>query len=548
MTELLSVLRNRNLGLLSAGRIVSSIGDALYLVAISISLYQYSGGKSVAISAVWLAALIPSILVGAPAGTLAGRLGYRRAMLVADIARAIVLLLMAAVLRPGTWVLVYPLVVVSASFSSLFAPAVTGVIPALVDSRQELLAANSVVMEAVSVAGVVGSAAAGAAAGAGLITPMLLLDAGTFAVSALTVWALRPASRRPASEEEEEETKSGWLAGFALLPQRPLLLFSVIALALPELAAGAVTIWLVPFSIERLRMTSGGVGYLYMALGLGSVVGGVITASLGGNVRLDRLLTIGLIVGSVSLALFGVSTSAAPALVLLLVLGIAEMLEYAAFGTILQQSVPESLIGQVAGSVYPLMTVMTLLGTGLSGVLAPLFGLTPSIVGLSVLALAVTVIAWVTLYVRTRGRPTEAELEKIPAFASLSQNARSWVLRRMRRVRFPAGTEVVRQGERGDTFYIIGEGKAAVGVSAEGRTAVRHLGPGDFFGEIALLRDVPRTATVRAVEPLTVYSLTREDFQELQRRSEEFKEGLLQTANARLDQDTNVKMAVAPRI
>jgi CRP-like cAMP-binding protein len=234
--------------------------------------------------------------------------------------------------------------------------------------------------------------------------------------------------------------------------------------------------------------------------------------------------------------------------VFLLLLGIAEMLEYAAFGTILQQSVPESLIGQVAGTVYPLMTVMTLLGNGLSGVLAPLFGLTPSIVGLSLLALAVTVIAWVTLYASTRGRPTESEIGAVPALAGLSENARAWVLRRMKRERFPAGAPVIREGERGETFYIIAEGKAEVEISTEGRTTIRHLGPGDVFGEIALLKDVPRTATVSAVEPLTVYSLTREDFWELQRRSEEFKEGLLQTANARLDEDTNFKLAMAGRI
>jgi hypothetical protein len=220
------------------------------------------------------------------------------------------------------------------------------------------------------------------------------------------------------------------------------------------------------------------------------------------------------------------------------------MLEYAAFGTILQQSVPERLIGQVAGSVYPLMTVMTLLGNGLSGALAPLFGLTASIVGLSVLALVVTVIAWSVLYLRTRGHPTEAELEAIPAFAGLSENARLWVLRRMKRARFPAGTVVIRKGERGETFYIIAAGKAEVEVPAEGGTVLRQLKQGDFFGEIALLTDVPRTATVTAVGPLTVYSLTRKDFEELQRRSGEFKQGLLQTANARLDEDTTFKMAM----
>jgi CRP-like cAMP-binding protein len=61
----------------------------------------------------------------------------------------------------------------------------------------------------------------------------------------------------------------------------------------------------------------------------------------------------------------------------------------------------------------------------------------------------------------------------------------------------------------GDRFYVVDTGRATVEVDA---AVGDELGPGDFFGEIALVRDVPRSATVRAVEPLRLYALDREPF------------------------------------
>jgi len=72
-----------------------------------------------------------------------------------------------------------------------------------------------------------------------------------------------------------------------------------------------------------------------------------------------------------------------------------------------------------------------------------------------------------------------------------------------------AGDAVFLQGDRGDRFYAIESGRA--GVSIDG-AETRELGPGEFFGEIALLRDVPRTATVRALDGLRLYAVARDDF------------------------------------
>jgi hypothetical protein len=102
-----------------------------------------------------------------------------------------------------------------------------------------------------------------------------------------------------------------------------------------------------------------------------------------------------------------------------------------------------------------------------------------------------------------------ALLAKIPMFAPVPRVDLERLARQLDRIVTPAGTEVIRQGDVGDRFYIADAGAFEIVVDGE---RVRRQGEGDFFGEIALLQDVPRTATVRALTDGAVWALDQEEF------------------------------------
>ena len=107
------------------------------------------------------------------------------------------------------------------------------------------------------------------------------------------------------------------------------------------------------------------------------------------------------------------------------------------------------------------------------------------------------------------------ELSRVGLFASLPGQTLGKLAGRMRRDDVTAGTVVVREGEPGDRFYVLLSGVAGVSQQALGDR--RILRAGEFFGEVALTMDVPRTATVTAMTPCVVASCDRETFDELLR-------------------------------
>jgi cAMP-dependent protein kinase regulator len=110
---------------------------------------------------------------------------------------------------------------------------------------------------------------------------------------------------------------------------------------------------------------------------------------------------------------------------------------------------------------------------------------------------------------------TVSELSRVPLLASVPGEELMKIARRLEREEVPPGRQVVREGDPGERFYLVLSGIFAV--SQEDLGPRRVLQPGDYFGEVALAMNVPRTASVRALTPAVVASCDRESFDELLR-------------------------------
>jgi hypothetical protein len=197
---------------------------------------------------------------------------------------------------------------------------------------------------------------------------------------------------------------------------------------------------------------------------------------------------------------------------LLGVVGAANSVEDVFGFTLLQRIVPDAVLARVLGVVWGLAMGALGLGSVAATGLVAAVGPRPAFLVVGALLPALTLLVWRRLAEidRAAAPPTAglALIGGLPMFAPLSLAAKEYLATRLVPVRVAARESVIRSGERGDRFYVVGEGRLEVVADGVHESA----GRGDHFGEIALLRDVPRTATVRALVDSNLYALEREDF------------------------------------
>jgi MFS family permease len=510
LATLKRVFRNRSVRKIQLAGLGSVLGTYAYAVALPV--YAYHSGGKFAVGLVFFARFAFAALAAPWLGVLADRGSRRLLMLTADLARGGIFAGMTAIASAGgSPYLVYTFAVCSTIISGSYQPAQSALLPSLVDSPEELTAANLVGNTLASVGMFVGPAIGG----------ILLAVSGPTAVFALTgaafLWSAAFVVQVPRDTAPQREEQRRFLpeiaAGFAAVARRPALRIVVGLSAAHAAVEGALNVLVVVLAISLLHAGNAGVGWLNTAMGVGSIVGALVVAVVAARRRLAGGFALGILLWGLPLAAAGAATTLPPGLVLFGLVGIGVILIQVNGITLLQRSAENEVLGRVFAVLESLllgsMALGALVASGLVSWLGPRGALFAS--GLILPALLVPL--WPSL------RRIDAEasfpeeplglLRAIKMFAELPQPVIERLAAGAISVRVEAGDAVVSRGEIGHRFYVIVSGHAAVELD-DG--SFHTLGPGDFFGEIALLRDVPRTATVRALEPLKLYAIERDEF------------------------------------
>jgi MFS family permease len=504
---------NPNLRRLQYAWAGSSVGTWAYSVALMV--YAYRHGGAAAVGLVGVIRWFPAALAAPFGGILGDRFPRLRVMKTSDLVRAGALAAAtAAAAMGGPSVLVYVLAVSVTVVSTAFQPAEAGLLPALARTPEELAAAN-VASTTIDAAGYfIGPALGGVVLAVSNVETVFAFTAVTFLWSALML-ALITLERPEA--KQEDEARPDWrteaLAGFRTIAGDSRLRLLAGLFAGQTLIYGAFVVLTAVAAIRLLGLGSPGVGYLNSALGVGGLVGGIAGVSLVGVRRLALMFGIALVLWSIPILGVGLWAQAGPAFVLIGVAGLGLALVDVAGFTLLQRAVPAEVLSRVFGVLHSAFYLTGGIGAIAAPALISALGIRGALIvtGAILPVLTLPTFRWLAEIDRTVTVPTAelARLRAIEMFAPLPAPTLEQLASSLARVPAGAGETIFRQGDAGDRFYIVDSGQ--VEIEIDGRE-VNVLGPGEYFGEIALLREIPRTASARARQPSELYALERDAF------------------------------------
>ena len=503
------VFRNPNIRRLEAAWAVSIFSYWAYGIALAVFAYQEGGAAAVGV--VGLFRFIPAAIASPFSAMLADRYRRERVLLVAELLRAtLVALTFAVLVADGPFELVVLLSALTAVVNSAEGPAESALLPTLATTPRELTAANVVSSTIESLAIFGGPAIGGILLAATSVEVVFGAAAVAFLLSAFLISRVR-VDERPERGEGVGGVFKEFAAGFVVLARERGLRVLVLLLSAQTLVAGALNVLIVVTALRLLDLGDEGVGYLNSAVGIGGLIGALVSAALLGR-RLTQNFLLGIMLWGIPIALIGLVPEPVPALLFLGLVGLGNTLVDVSAFTLLQRAVPDEVLARVFGAVQALWVG----AIGVGAILAPVLIAALGVRG----ALIVTGALLPVLAVVTRRRLAALDEAPIPVrelallrgidiFSPLPPAVLESLANALVPVRVEAGREVFRQGELGDRFYIVADGE--VEIVSDGRV-VAVTPPGGYFGEIALLRDVPRTATVRAKGEVELRALEREEF------------------------------------
>jgi MFS family permease len=486
--------------------------EAAFTVAIAVVAFRDGGAAAVGLVA--FARIAPAALIAPVGATFADRFARDRVLIWSSLVRSGATGLAAALLAVGgPKVAVYALAVIATAAFRLFRPAHSALLPGLCNTPIELSNANIVRGVLDSLSTLVGPLAAAVLLAVSSPAVVFATSAALSLAAATLLLGLsyeRPPRKRP---ERLRRIAYETVEGFAALT-RYRAAGLLIGLALVQaLTQGFLTVFVVVLALDLLDLGDSGVGLLTAALGAGAVASSLTASMFVSGRRLAVLEGLGVALWGLPLTLSGAIPEEPVVFGLMFVIGVGNALVDIGLHTLPARLVPDELLARVFGAKASLTALAIALGAFVTPFAIHALGIRGALVALGLIGPTAAVLAWSRLRridAAIAHRDDEiAVLDAVPMFEPLPIPAIDELALHLDRVEFAAGEDVVVQGEHGDRFYVIDHGLADV--IGDGRL-IDTLEKGDGFGEIALLNDTPRTATVRARTPLRVYTLDRRRF------------------------------------
>jgi MFS family permease len=511
---LASVTGSRNLRLAQLSSLSAWTGEFLLLTAMTV--YAFDEDGAVGVGVVGFLRVLPATIALPWLGALADRMDRRRLLVVTCGLRAATAAGAGVAAAADQPVLVYALLTASTVCHAAYRPVLGALFPTLCVTPDELAGVNAVRSILDGGAALIGPLAAAAllagfdAAAAFAAVALLAGVAGVLAVG------LRYESSRSTSAGPPAG-RTGVVAdvvdGLRELRRRPRAAEVIVLGGVQCLVRGALTVLAVVVAVDVTDLGRPGVGLLWAAFGVGGLVAAMASIGAAGSARLGTLFGIGIAMWGVPLVLVGLLTGSYGAVGAFLVIGAANALVDVTGFTLLQRLVPDRTLARVLALTEAVFSLALALGSLAVPLLTSAVGDTAALVVAGCLLPAAVAARWAAL------RAIDADigvrkdrivlLRQVRMLRLLPVPAIEGLALRLRRSRVEAQTDVFRKGDPGDDFYVIESGRVAV---LDDGQEIRRLGPGEAFGEIALLRAVPRTATVRALEATELAALSGADF------------------------------------
>jgi hypothetical protein len=507
------VFRNRNLRRLELAYIAFTTAE--WATWISMLIFAYEAGGPAAVGVVAMVQLAPSALVAPFAAYLGDRFPPERVIVAAYVGQALAIgTTGAALLGSAPIVLIYSLAALSTASITITRPLQASLFPRLARTPDELTAANAtaVTIEATSI--LAGPALTGVLLGVAEPATIFVIMAVGLAGGGALVGRIDIA---PQGDQRippgVRSTLRASLEGFRIVAKERHPRLLVLLLAAQAVAWGALDVLLVVLAIAVMGLGRGAVGFLSAAIGAGGILGAAGSLTLVGRPRLARWLGIGISIWGACLAALAAFSHPFAAVVLLGCVGAAKSVIDVSGRILLQRVAFRDVLTRVFGVLEGVRMAALAAGSVMASILVAGITTRPALLLIGATLGLFALLRWTGLKEIDAAAVVPGEqlglLRAVPFLSVLPPPTLELLASSTTRVDAHPGKIIIRQGEEGDHFYVISGGEVVVSIDDK---KVRTQRAGDYFGEVALLERIPRTATVTARTSVELYALDRDRF------------------------------------